>query len=478
MRRLPPSPLPLSLPRTLALALTYTLALALPLATHAQKPAGATSDFQDRTTLPNDATSVPLNAFVKAWNANTADAMRRFVAQYTTPEFQKMMPLEARLNTLLGQRRSLGLLKLHAMHSKSGDQVIWELVFRNSANGNWYAITLELSNETPARIKAISINPTAAPKTANTTTATAATAATAAPCPPAGQTRDSLLALKAADWKVADDTARQNLALALQACLASPDPALRDEIGFDALSHWMRSAQLSPATLHTLRATQLAQLTQSAQSAQSAQPKPSPAQASGLGESGGAASGFAQPFAALTLAEVARVDRKQAFLTPEQRQQLVSVATSWLAALRDYRGFDEKEGWRHGVAHGADLMLQLSLNPALDKPQMEAMLAAIAAQVAIGPDSHFYRYGEGERLMAPVFYLARRSEITASEWDAWFTRLLAPLKKGPTTQASLALRHNLSGFLLPLYFSLQESDENLQKQKMLPWVVRSLKQIE
>jgi hypothetical protein len=458
MRRLPPS--------TLTLAFSLALACALPPAACAQTPAGATSDFQDRTTLPNDATSVPLNAFVNAWNANTADAMRHFVAQYTTPEFQKMVPLEERLNALLAQRRSLGPLKLHAIRSKSGEQVVQELIFRNSANGNWYAITLELSNETPARIKAISINPTAAPTSANTT------AATAAPCPPAGQTRESLLALKAADWQVADDATRQTLALALQSCLASPDPVLRDEIGFEALSHWMRSAQLRPATLHTIRATQLAQLTQSAQ------PKPSPFQASGLGESGAVPSGFAQPFAALTLAEVARVDRKQAFLTPEQRQQLVSVATSWLAALRDYRGFDEKDGWRHGVAHGADLMLQLSLNPALDKPQMEAMLAAIATQVAIGPNEHVYRYGEGERLMAPVFYLARRSEIAASEWDAWFTRLLAPLKKGPTTQASLVLRHNLSGFLLPLYFSLQESGESLQKQKMLPWVVRSLKQIE
>lgn len=274
-----------------------------------------------------------------------------------------------------------------------------------------------------------------------------------AACPPAGHTLESLQVLKTAEWKVADNAARQTLALAMQDCLASPNPALRDELGFEALSNWMRSAQLDVATLQTIRSTQLQVL-------------------AGAADKGG----FAQPFAALTLAEVARVDRKQPFLSKEQRQELVNAASRFLSAVRDYRGFDEKEGWRHAVAHSSDWMLQLALNPALEKAQMDAMLGAIATQVA--PGGHFYQYGEGERLMAPVFYLARRSEISSAEWDAWFVRLMAPLKKGPATQASLALRHDLNGFLLPLYFSLQESSDSTLKQRMLPLVTRSLKQIE
>ncbi len=274
-----------------------------------------------------------------------------------------------------------------------------------------------------------------------------------AACPPAGHTLESLQALKTSEWKVADTAERHKLALAMQACLASPNPALRDELGFAALSGWMRGAQLDAATLHGIRSTQLQVLTAAADKG-----------------------GFAQPFAALALAEVARVDRKQPFLSKEQRQELANAASAYMSAVRDYRGFDEKEGWRHAVAHASDWMLQLALNPALEKPQMDTMLAAIASQVA--PTSHFYQYGEGERLMTPVFYLARRSEISSAEWDAWFVRLLAPQKKGPPTQASLALRHNLNGFLLPLYFSLQESSDSTLKQRVLPLVSRSLKLVE
>lgn len=302
-----------------------------------------------------------------------------------------------------------------------------------------------------------------------------------AACPPAGHSRATLSALKSTDWNVADDGKRQMLALALQACLADPDPQLRDELAFEVLSAWMRGGQLQTATLHQIRSTQLAILKSGMADAATASPHKQPQQSGATGgltvaATSDADSGFAAPFAALTLAEVARVDRKQPFLSKPQRDELVATAAAYLTALRDYRGFDEQAGWRHGVAHSSDLMLQLSLNPALEKAQMQTMLAAIAAQVA--PGTHFYQYGEGERLMAPVFYLGRREEIGVAEWDGWFAALLAPLKKGPATQASLALRHNLSGFLLPLYFSLQESGDSAQRQKMLPLVARSLKQIE
>ena len=92
--------------------------------------------------------------------------------------------------------------------------------------------------------------------------------------------------------------------------------------------------------------------------------------------------GFRQPFAALVLAEVARTDRIESWLTPAQRVALVDSAARYVTSVRDYRGFDPKEGWRHGVAHGADLLLQLALNPAVDRAGLDRLLGAVAAQVA------------------------------------------------------------------------------------------------
>jgi hypothetical protein len=271
-----------------------------------------------------------------------------------------------------------------------------------------------------------------------------ASAPALAACPP------DAAALKANKWKVDDAAKRQKLAIDMLDCLQNPDPVLRDEIGFEGLQNWMRTDKLDTSTLQSIRVTLLARLT-----------APDP-------------SGFARPFAALALAEVARVDRLKPYLTPADRMALVTAGAAYLTGVRDYRGFDEKEGWRHGVAHAADLMVQLSLNPALGKSEHEVILAAIASQV-VAHGAHFYQYGEGERLMMPVFLLTRRDTLTGADWDTWFTRLLAPYNpKATTTQATLAQRHNLYAFLYPLnaYLNIGSSTQNATVQ---PFVTRALK---
>jgi hypothetical protein len=286
--------------------------------------------------------------------------------------------------------------------------------------------------------------------------AAAFTAVSFAACPPATTAKDSLLTLKRAEWNVTDDAQRQSIALALLDCLAEPDPVLRDDLAFDALAHWMRARQLAPETLQSMRAALLPQL------------RPEAADAAG----------FRQPFAALALAEVARVDRLQPFLSSAQRAELVAAGTAYLASVRDYRGFDATDGWRHGIAHGADLLLQLTLNAAVDRGQIDRILAAIASQV-MPPDAHFYIYGEGDRLMAPVFYAGRRGLLGVEDWHTWFVALAAKraLPQVPT-QASLADKHNLASFLLPLYASLRESGDAQLQARMLPGVAAALKTLD
>lgn len=272
-------------------------------------------------------------------------------------------------------------------------------------------------------------------------------AASAAGCP-AAALRDA----KAEKWQVEDDTQRQALALQAVSCLSSPDPVERDALAFEALQAWMRAEKLEAATVQELRRRLTAQL-------QAPDPQ-----------------GFARPFAALVLADVARVDRIKPYLSAEQRTQLVGAATDYLRGVSDYRGFDEKQGWRHGVAHAADVMLQLSLNPALSRAEHEQMLAAIASQVA-PQGEHFYHYGEGERLMAPIFYLSRAKTLECSDWHAWFARLAAPPAAAGTQQSALARKHNLNGFLQPLYVNISESKDEAQRNCVKPLLLRTLKQV-
>jgi len=283
-----------------------------------------------------------------------------------------------------------------------------------------------------------------------------APAAGAQTCPPAGMSRQQLVDLKAHGFTVPDEARRQSLALDLLPCLGSTDQQLRDSIAFEALSKWLRDKQLTAATAGTILERLMVQL---------ASDHPDPA-------------GVERPFAALTLAEVARFDRIEPFMTDRQLQQLVDASTRYLESIRDYRGFDEREGWRHAVAHTSDMMLQLAVNPRTSKAQLDQMLAAIATQVAPA-GQHFYIYGEGNRLAQAVFYIAKRKLHTADEWRKWFEQVSAPAPLANwgdawTSQRGIAKHQNTMQFLTTLYLYIRESGSDFQ-DLVLPSIVAAVK---
>lgn len=249
-------------------------------------------------------------------------------------------------------------------------------------------------------------------------------------CPPEGWTSEKLVALKAAKFEIADAAEREAFAKAITVCLAAPQSGLRDGIAYEALTHMLRGRQLSDDTMRWL----LNDLTQKLAT---------PDQM-----------GFGQPFAALALSEVARADRVQAFLTEEELVKLLVDAQHWFINIDDYRAFNEIEGWRHAVAHGADLLMQLALNPRVDAEGLRVIVSAVGVQVA--PKGHAYVAGESERLARPILFAAGRGALTEAEWTAWLAALATPKDAEAvyTTTDGLNWRHNTLAFLQTLYVNV------------------------
>lgn len=155
-------------------------------------------------------------------------------------------------------------------------------------------------------------------------------------CPPAPYSRDELLALPGADFQPARGGDENAWIVRLLACAEDPDPAIRDGVVFEAWQRWLRSGRIEPGILPGLARTLMDRLAGPADS-----------------------QGFRHPFAALLLSELARADRLQPFLEDAQRTELLELAARWLASIEDHRAWHPVEGWRHAVAHGADLALQL-----------------------------------------------------------------------------------------------------------------------
>lgn len=269
-------------------------------------------------------------------------------------------------------------------------------------------------------------------------------------CPPTGWARERLDGLKVAKFEIADEAKRQAFAKAIVSCLASPDPEIRDGIAYESLTHMLREKQLSDETKRALLVDLTARL------------------------KGEDPLGFARPFAALALSEVARADRVEAFLTEDERVKLLVEAQHWFINIKDYRGFDDAEGWRHGVAHGADLLMQLALNPHVDAEGLRLIVSAVAVQVA--PKGVSYVDGESERLARPVLFAAARGALTEAEWTAWLGALAKPPEGVDVfgSEAGLAWRHDTVAFLQALYVNVTLGSDKAD-DVMLPGLATALR---
>ncbi len=279
-------------------------------------------------------------------------------------------------------------------------------------------------------------------------------AAPAMACPPPGYDKPALQALKKNGFAVADPARRRELAQALVACLGDPDPELRDGIAFEALSQWMRADAFDAAQVGALRDRLYGLL------------------------DGPEGEGYARPFAALVLSEVARTDRIKPWMSAAERAAMVDKAAAYVEGVRDYRGYDDVQGWRHGVAHGADWLMQLALNPALDRAQADRILAAVVAQ-AVPASGHAYVFGEPERLARPVLFVAQRGLHSDAEWAAWFAALVPRIgdaKQAYRNVAWLARRHDLTGLLQNIYLQAGNSQDP-KIRTLQPAVLAAIKAI-
>ena len=196
-------------------------------------------------------------------------------------------------------------------------------------------------------------------------------------------------------------------ALALEAAdlLSSPDPALRDGVGYEALARWVYGDGLvSPADLGQLRLKLQAGLQK------------------GLGDTSGD-SAYGRSFSALGLSILAAADLKRPWLTQEAFDDFLAASTAYLGAEKDVRGFVPGSGWVHATAHTADVLKFLARNPKLTPTGQARVVEAIASRLRTA--GVVFVWGEDERLALALLSLTRRKDFDPKPFEAWLASLAA-----------------------------------------------------
>jgi hypothetical protein len=217
--------------------------------------------------------------------------------------------------------------------------------------------------------------------------------------------RSFWMALAAKDFAVPEGESAGALALEAADLLSSPDPELRDGVGYEALARWVyKDGLVPPADLERLRLRLQAGLKK------------------GLGETSGD-SAYGRSFSAIGLSILAAADLKKPWLTQEAFDDLLSASTAYLVAEKDVRGFVPGGGWVHATAHTADVLKFLSRNPRLSSAGQARIVDAVARRLRTA--GVVFTWGEDERLALALLSLTRRKDFDPKPVEAWLAALSA-----------------------------------------------------
>lgn len=149
-----------------------------------------------------------------------------------------------------------------------------------------------------------------------------------------------------------------------------------------------------------------------------------------------------------------------AFLSTDDRELLFQQALDYLAIENDWSGYDEKLGWIHTAAHGADFLLAASCHDQFPDEKSKAVWQTIVT--CLSKQSKVFSAGEEIRLAQIPVYLLLNEKMSSQELTEWMNELDFPNQEPLDYFRWLNLQH----FLSSLYFQLrshQASTEEIEQ---------------
>jgi hypothetical protein len=137
----------------------------------------------------------------------------------------------------------------------------------------------------------------------------------------------------------------------------------------------------------------------------------------------------ARTFAPLVLVAVLLRDEVTRELDPARVHRWLGAFVDWYTGEDDLRGYDDKLGWLHAVAHGADAVEAFSRSRHVSRVELVRLLEAVAARL-VTPTGYLFAHGEDDRVGSAVVALLLRDDLSAADATEWLTPLRTALANG------------------------------------------------
>ncbi len=162
---------------------------------------------------------------------------------------------------------------------------------------------------------------------------------------------------------------------------------------------------------------------------------------------------FRRSFSVLLLPLFLIRHRSQPFLTQAEIYQVKEKLLCYLSNEKDRRGFVNKKGWAHAIAHAADALDDLVQCTEIGENDLREILEAI--QTVISIEDVAYTCGEDERMVTVATAIIKRQLLPDTEFAQWIQGFADPALIVRSMPQRIIIRTNIKNFLQSLYFRLQ-----------------------
>jgi hypothetical protein len=161
---------------------------------------------------------------------------------------------------------------------------------------------------------------------------------------------------------------------------------------------------------------------------------------------------FTRSFSMLVIPLLFTRHRETPFLTREHIHQIKENVFYNVHKERDYRGYDERKGWAHAIAHAADALDDLAQCSELDKNDLLTILDLVYEKMTI--TDRVYSDGEDERMVKSIISVLNRKILSQTYVEKWIQRF-GDVEKNPEFLPAFRQKNNKKNFLKSLYFRIK-----------------------
>lgn len=162
-------------------------------------------------------------------------------------------------------------------------------------------------------------------------------------------------------------------------------------------------------------------------------------------------------FTTLQLAILVFVHRRDGLFDEEALKRYFHQFLTYFKEETVLDGYDSKVGWKHAIAHAADLFHQFAQVNELGAVELLAMLEAIRDKLCVS--DHLFRSDEDERMTSAIVATIDRQQIDEDDLLDWLRPM--SLDNWPTTYPARYIhKQNVLHLLRSLYFRLRTTTIN------------------